>query len=184
MLPRRIWPALVLLLFILASNRARGDLYDIIGMARQGLSEAVLVAYVRSSSDPYDLSACDIQYLNDIGVPADVLTEMLHHPAPVSDVALARKQAPQTRAYETLVTAPPPDETDLSFLYMALSPYGNWVQTAAYGPCWQPHATLINATWAPYRNAGRGLRFITGAGLGCLRCTGCGNPARSGARPG
>src|SRR5438270_332768 len=67
----------------------RADLYDVVDLAKSGVSGDVMLAYAQKSNDTYDLSAGDIKYLYDMGVPDDVVQEMLNHPADVSEVALA-----------------------------------------------------------------------------------------------
>jgi hypothetical protein len=49
---------------------------------------------------------------------------------------------------------PPNDGSDAMF-YDSLSPYGNWVDVAGYGPCWQPTVELVNPGWQPYFDCGR-----------------------------
>ncbi len=42
---------------------------------------------------------------------------------------------------------------DVTYFYADLSPYGQWVDLAGYGWCWQP-AAAANAHWQPYCDAG------------------------------
>ena len=51
---------------------------------------------------------------------------------------------------------PPPGAevaNDGSF-YDSLAPYGDWVDLAGYGWCWQPTAVVINPYWQPYYDCG------------------------------
>ncbi len=52
---------------------------DLIKMARSGVDEEVLSAYIDKSPDIYDLSADDIITLKDLGVPSKVIKEALNH---------------------------------------------------------------------------------------------------------
>lgn len=42
-----------------------------------------------------------------------------------------------------------------SYFYDSLSPYGNWINIAGYGPCWQPTVVVANPGWQPYCDRGR-----------------------------
>jgi hypothetical protein len=48
----------------------------------------------------------------------------------------------------------PVDDSSYSSFYDALAPYGNWVDVAGYGPCWQPTVVVVNPYWHPYYNCG------------------------------
>jgi hypothetical protein len=64
---------------------------EIVKLAQSGLSEDVLVAYVEASPTAYDLSADNLVYLNDLGIPERVLTAMLSHakdPGAAANLAL------------------------------------------------------------------------------------------------
>ena len=50
-------------------------------MARAGVSESVLLTYVRTSSTPFGISARDVMTLKDDGVPQSVITEALQRDA-------------------------------------------------------------------------------------------------------
>ncbi len=41
-------------------------------------------------------------------------------------------------------------EVSLNFFYDNLSPYGNWIDVADYGYCFQPNVALSNSDWRPY----------------------------------
>src|SRR5579862_4633358 len=88
-------------------------------------------------------------------------------PAPLPQTADQNAQA----ATDTTATAdiatpplnPPEDAVDdaeqapngsYSYFYDSLSPYGNWINIAGYGPCWQPTTVALNPGWQPYCNAG------------------------------
>jgi hypothetical protein len=43
---------------------------------------------------------------------------------------------------------------DVSYFYADLSPYGQWVDLAGYGWCWQPTVVSGNSQWQPYCDAG------------------------------
>lgn len=146
-----------------------------------------MLAFVTNSTSPFNLGAEEIVYLNDIGVPASVVTAMIQHdqtlkglpvdasqlpPAPVSDpttnafpqeVALPGLYAPQLAESEGVPEvapepAPPPvADAGYTVFYDSLAPYGTWVNVAGWGPCWQPRVVIVNPAWQPYCHGGRWL---------------------------
>src|SRR5580700_10197841 len=43
---------------------------------------------------------------------------------------------------------------DVNYFYSDLSPYGQWVDLAGYGWCWQPTVVAGNSQWQPYSDDG------------------------------
>ena len=131
-------------------------MYDVVDMAKKGISEEVLLSYIQQRQDTYDLSADDVRYLTDLGVPDKVVTEMLARPANVSEVALARSESGDAvRDYNQLDPVVNGRDADLSTFYTSLAPYGEWFNTEAYGYVWQPYPARANSAWAPYKDSGR-----------------------------
>jgi len=54
-------------------------LSEVIRFTESGVDESVMLAYVTNSANAFGLSADDIIYLADIGVPSSVVTAMLQH---------------------------------------------------------------------------------------------------------
>jgi len=153
-------------------------LAEIIKLANSGVEESVMMAFVTNSTSTFNLSAEEIIYLKDIGVPDRVVTAMILRdqtlrvdsatalaaaaPPPAEEPPVApnaSEVAPQPDAMAAQYPpepAPAPTEVaDDSAYYSALSPYGTWVNVGGYGPCWQPTAVVVNPGWAPYYNCGR-----------------------------
>ena len=138
---------------------------DLIKMARSGVDEEVLTAYVDGSPDTFDLSAEDIITLKDLGVPSKVISEALRHghaneadsiaatEAKETIKAATNEAVPAAPAAQAVVTssavAPPPGDCNVSFFYESLYPYGNWLEIDGQW-CWQPSATVMSPDWAPY----------------------------------
>jgi hypothetical protein len=156
---------------------------EVTRLAESGTSEDVMLAYIQNSAAPFNLSADQILYLKDIGLPSAVITAMLNR-----DIAL--RGQPQTYNYEQRaypptaappaavapapVAAPPPapeavtpppapapppvyvstPPPDVGYFYDQLSPYGSWVQLEGVGWCWQPRVVVINRSWQPYCDSG------------------------------
>ncbi len=153
-----------IIVFVLANNTAGAApaTDDLIKMARSGVDEEVLSAYIESSPDTFDLSADDIITLKDLGVPSKIISEALRHGhANESDsaAAIAARETIQAASNDTgtaspavltaAAVAPPPGGQNISFFYESLYPYGNWLDIDGEW-CWQPNATVISPDWAPY----------------------------------
>src|SRR6266404_9993281 len=59
--------------------RLTESLAGMIGLANSGVDEHVMLAYVTNSAGTFSLGPEEIIYLNDIGVPAPVVTAILQH---------------------------------------------------------------------------------------------------------
>jgi hypothetical protein len=159
------------------------QLADFVKLVQAGVGESVLMAYVTNSPSPFNLSSDDIVYLNDLGAPETVVSAMLqrdqyYNGSAASAPATAAEPPPgatppptqeQPSVSDLNATAqtppltPSPDvEQDVqqapngsySYFYDSLAPYGNWVNIAGYGPCWQPTVVVVNPGWQPYGDRG------------------------------
>ncbi len=154
---------------------------EVIQLAQSGVDEGVMLAFVANSSGTFNLRADEIIYLNDIGIPGNVVTAMIGRdeqlkqlsvsgmttaappPGPTADQAPAMADAPPPYAaapappadYPTESYAPPPEDAAYPAFYDALAPYGTWVDVGGYGRCWQPTMVVVNAGWQPYFDGGR-----------------------------
>jgi hypothetical protein len=137
---------------------------DLIKLARSGVDEEVLTAYIESSPDTFDLDADDVITLKDLGVPSKIIIEAMRHGhvSEESDSASAVAAAKETiqaasndtaAASQAVLTAaavaPPAGDQNISFFYESLYPYGNWLDIDGEW-CWQPNAGVISPEWAPY----------------------------------
>ena len=141
---------------------------DLIRMARSGVDEEVLAAYVESSPDTYDLSADDIITLKDLGVPSKIIASAMHHGRNI-DTETASLPAGQSSSIpvdtiknplppEQLISTsaaevPPQGDLNISYFYQALYPYGNWIDVDGAW-CWQPSAAVMSGDWEPYCSHG------------------------------
>ena len=72
---------------------------DLVKLAKSGSSEEVMLAYIEASTVAYQLSVDEILFLNDLGVPANVISEAVRHGKLLRDIAA--KNAPEA-------SVPPP----------------------------------------------------------------------------
>ncbi len=58
-------------------------------------------------------------------------------------------------AAQVVQVSAPPQETEVSYFYDSLAPYGSWMYVSGYGWCWQPTVVVASPGWSPYCDAGR-----------------------------
>src|ERR1035437_9257940 len=63
-----------------AGIKPTGALAELIKLAESGVEESVMMAFITSSTRPFNLGVEEIIYLNDIGVPGAVVTAMIRRP--------------------------------------------------------------------------------------------------------
>jgi hypothetical protein len=154
-------------------------LRQLIRLTQSGVEDSVLLAFVANSSSRFNLGPEEIIYLNDIGVPSDVIVAIIEHdrmetaaettpppqltPAPGSlvpaEIELASDAPDEMPADDSgaaaIAAEPEPAAVNYSTFYDALQPYGNWVNVEGYGRCWQPAVVVANRNWRPYCDRGR-----------------------------
>lgn len=146
-------------------------------LAASGVDQGVMLAYVTNSQSTFNLTAEEIIYLNDLGVPSTVVTAMIQRdqvlkeegknallsssppvtslpaPVPVQPEPAPAPAQPVT-APLTPPAEPPPPVENVSTFYDSLAPYGSWVYVSGYGACWRPTVVMVNPTWQPYFDCG------------------------------
>jgi hypothetical protein len=135
---------------------------DVIKLQRSAVGDDVLIAFVQDSTVAYDLTAEDIQRLDDANVPSTVIVAMLDHgkqlrsapadlPLPPASPAVTVAPASSPTA---VVYAPAPEQANITLFYEALSPYGTWSQDEGNGWVWEPSDGMRDTSWRPYANDG------------------------------
>src|SRR3954464_9115182 len=90
---RKILSIVCLLLAASAWNASASEgMDDFVKLVKNGSSEDVLRAYVEASAIPYAPTVDEILYLNDLGVPSEVISDMVKHGKDLR--AAAEKNAP------------------------------------------------------------------------------------------
>jgi hypothetical protein len=167
---------------VTAPIQLTGALGEMVHLAESGVDENVLMAYVTNCTRTFNAGPEEIIYLNDIGITPQVVTAMIVHDREIRDAVPAPSLIPAGTVSATLstasYTAPMPTAGDPTFsrddlgtetyaapaqpsdvaaddFYGSLAPYGNWVDVAGYGRCWQPTVVSLNADWRPYCDGGR-----------------------------
>jgi Family of unknown function (DUF6600) len=142
-----------------------------------GISSEVMKALIERDNTPeserrkqQEVSATPLPPEAALTKPA---TDIYPATEPKSNIIQVPKFPEGTQAYEpasaqvappadtgaATVYEPAPDTVDsqVSYFYSGLSPYGAWYNTPEYGYCWQPTVAVVNGYWRPYTDHGRWL---------------------------
>jgi hypothetical protein len=137
---------------------------EVTRLAQSGVSDEVVIAFVKQSSARLELSEETIIYLKDLGLAPEVIAAMIEH-----DGALPAGSSPAGPPVELALTSEPgstvtPEavpaayETnspaDVNYFYTQLAPYGTWASVEGVGWCWQPHCYSFRPGWRPYCHGG------------------------------
>ena len=137
---------------------------EVLRLSEAGVSEDVIIAYIKSTPNNYILDANQIVYLRDEGISSAVLTALVSQSQAVAGNPATPMAEPPGNPTEpptgpsptepAAPEAPPPVTGDAVNYYGALAPYGTWVNVPAYGWCWQPTVVVVNRGWQPYCHGG------------------------------
>jgi hypothetical protein len=157
-----------------ASTTVSPGLQQVVNLSKAGMSDDFIQTYITNSGRNYGLSVNDIIYLHQQGVSDNVIKALMQPPsaanlnsAPANPVPTATVN-PGDSAPAAAPPAPPPVDASvmsqdsapnavpaapptLDYFQTQLSPYGNWLNVAGYGQCWQP---TMNPGWRPYYDGG------------------------------
>lgn len=125
---------------------ANAALVEVINLSQGGVSEDVIQNYINNVQTPFNLTASQLIYLKDIGIPDSDVIAMQQRDAQLG-------QAAPPPAQTAAPTAPTTVVSDDGF-YDALAPYGNWVVISGYGRCWRPAVVVYDSSWQPYCDHG------------------------------
>ena len=123
-------------------------LAEVIKLVQAGVEVGTINSYIANTSGAFGLDAGVIVYLNDVGVPTDIVNAMMAHDRNISAPVAA--SAPPAAA----PVAAPASEVTVNQFYENLSPYGSWVEVEGYGRCWRPTMVIYDSTWQPYCDRG------------------------------
>lgn len=115
---------------------------NVINLQQSGVGNSVIVNYINTKNEIYDLDAADIIRLKGANVTDDIINLMLDHH---SDIMAPAPPPPAP------ITIPSPSDPDVQFFYEQLSPYGSWLQAEGTW-YWQP--SNLPPGWAPYSTGG------------------------------
>jgi len=122
---------------------------QVVLMVQSGVAENIILSRITNSGVPFNLSAADVTYLNDLGTPSAIQSAMVQRNRGVG--LSAGTQSPPPASNQTQ------DEQDVTedYFYGALTPYGTWINLPGYGLSWQPCAVAYDTNWMPYGTLGQ-----------------------------
>jgi len=138
-----------------ADVRTNGPAADVIRLARSGVDQEVILAYVTNSTAAFHLTAGEVIYLTNLGVPQGVVTAMLQHDQVLKTSAGVPSAPAATNPVAKAATAVP--EPSNTAFYEALEPYGSWDEVDDYGLVWRPSVSIEDSSWQPYFDGGHWL---------------------------
>jgi len=127
-------------------------LAQVVRLVQAGVEQSVILTYINNSTNLFNLDADRIIYLNDLGVPTEVINAMMQRDQQLEQMGVAAASPPQPAV--TTETTAPPAEVTVNYFYDTLAPYGGWVDIEGYGWCWRPTIVIYDTGWQPYCNNG------------------------------
>ena len=128
-------------------------LAQVIRLVQAGVEQSVILSYIGNSMNPFNLNADQIIYLNDLGVPTEIVTAMQQRDLQLQQMGVTTGAA-ATPPPETTTTTTQPADVTVNYFYDNLAPYGGWVNFQGYGWCWRPTIVVYNTGWQPYCDNG------------------------------
>lgn len=140
---------------------------EVVRLVSSGVAPDVIKAYIDNAPSTFNLTSDNIIHLQQLGVSAPLMAEMLNHDRAfrqmaMSSAAAAAAASAQQQAYPPSEQQPgyTSDNGDISQVdpnsYNQLQPYGNWNYIPAYGWGWQPSVGLAFSAW-PWPILGTGF---------------------------
>jgi hypothetical protein len=133
---------------------ANSPLAQVIRLVQAGVEQSVILTYVSNAASPFNLDADNIIYLNDLGVPTEIINAMMQRDEQLRQLGVAADVPSAQPADTAETTAPQPADVTVNYFYDTLAPYGGWVNVAGYGWCWRPTVVVSNPGWQPYCDEG------------------------------
>jgi hypothetical protein len=127
-------------------------LAQVVSLAQAGVEQSVILNYINNSTGLFNLNADQIIYLNDLGVPSEIINDMMQRDQQLEQAGAA---PPPTQPVAATETTAQPAEVTVNYFYDTLAPYGGWVYVGGdYGWCWRPTIVVYNPGWQPYCDNG------------------------------
>ena len=126
-------------------------LAEVVKLTQAGVDLNIIKNYIANTPGTFGLNAEKIVYLNDAGVPTDIINAVMDHDKNIS-VPAAPSTSPTSA--DAPVIAQPAAEVTVNQFYQTLSPYGSWVEVEGYGRCWRPTTVIYDSSWQPYCDRG------------------------------
>jgi len=129
-------------------------LAQVIHLVQAGVEQSVILSYIGNSMNLFNLDSDQIIYLNDLGVPTEVVNAMQQRDQQLQQMGVTPGAAAAPPPETTETTTTQPADVTVNYFYDNLAPYGGWVNFQGYGWCWRPTIVVYNTGWQPYCDNG------------------------------
>ena len=141
----------------------RPELADVVDMAKRGVGDEALLAFVEQNPVIHRIAPETIIFLNDLGVPENVVALMIRQGDAVEEEQDGVPMEPAQVTGQPMASTPPPAPLPPAndppvvnnHYYGALDPYGDWFYDGSHGWVWRPTVAVVDVGWRPYSQGGR-----------------------------
>ncbi|SVB91814.1 uncharacterized protein METZ01_LOCUS244668, partial [marine metagenome] len=145
------------------SLELRPELADVVDMAKRGVGDEALLAFVEQNPVIHRIAPETIIFLNDLGVPENVVALMIRQGDAVEEEQDGVPMEPARVTGQPVASTPPPAPLPPAndppvvnnHYYGALDPYGDWIYDGSHGWVWRPTVAVVDGGWRPYSQGGR-----------------------------
>jgi len=145
------------------SLELRPEVADVMDMAKRGVGDEALLAFVEQNPVIHRIAPETIIFLNDLGVPENVVALMIRQGDTVEEEQDGVPMEPAQVTGQPVASTPPPaplppaNEPPVvnNHYYGALDPYGDWFYDGSHGWVWRPTVAAVDVGWRPYSQGGR-----------------------------
>ena len=147
------------------SLELRPEVASVVDMAKRGVGDEALLAFVEQNPITHRIVPETIIFLNDLGVPENVVALMIRQGDAVEEkqeqggVPMEPAKVTGQPVASTPPPAPLPPANNPPVVnnhyYGALDPYGDWIYDGSHGWVWRPTVAVVDGGWRPYSQGGR-----------------------------
>jgi len=137
------------------SLELRPEVADVVDMAKHGVGDEALLAFVEQNPVTHRIAPETIIFLNDLGVPENVVALMIRQGDAVEEEQDGVPMEPAQLTGQPVASTPPPAPVVNNHYYGALDPYGDWFYDGSHGWVWRPTVAVVDVGWRPYSQGGR-----------------------------
>ena len=145
------------------SLELRPEVADVVDMAKRGVGDEALLAFVEQNPVIHRIAPETIIFLNDLGVPENVVALMIRQGDAVEEEQDGVPMEPAQVTGQPVASTPPPAPLPPAndppvvnnHYYGALDPYGDWFYDGSHGWVWRPTVAVVDVGWRPYSQGGR-----------------------------
>ena len=147
------------------SLELRPEVSDVVDMAKRGVGDEALLAFVEQNPITHRITPETIIFLNDLGVPENVVALMIRQGDAMEEDQEQGEvpMEPDQVTGQPVASRPPPAPLPPknappvvnNHYYGALDPYGDWFYDSSHGWVWRPTVARVDVGWRPYSQGGR-----------------------------